>query len=180
MPLLIAPEEWTRHRSRAGPARAAAQPDPRRPLRPAAAAARGVAAARAGLRQSRLPAAVPRPRRRPGTATCTCTPSTSRARPTASWWVLADRTQAPSGAGYALENRIVLSRAAARRIPRLPRPAAGGFFQAFARHLAPPRAARARTSRASCCSRPARTTRPISSTPTSRATSASRWSKAAT
>src|SRR4029453_9039773 len=27
------------------------------------------------------------------------------------WWVLAARTQAPSGAGYALENRIVLSRA---------------------------------------------------------------------
>jgi uncharacterized circularly permuted ATP-grasp superfamily protein/uncharacterized alpha-E superfamily protein len=26
------------------------------------------------------------------------------------WWALADRTQAPSGAGYALENRIVLSR----------------------------------------------------------------------
>jgi len=26
------------------------------------------------------------------------------------WWVLGDRTQAPSGAGYALENRIVLSR----------------------------------------------------------------------
>jgi uncharacterized circularly permuted ATP-grasp superfamily protein/uncharacterized alpha-E superfamily protein len=26
------------------------------------------------------------------------------------WWVLADRSQAPSGAGYALENRIVLSR----------------------------------------------------------------------
>jgi uncharacterized circularly permuted ATP-grasp superfamily protein/uncharacterized alpha-E superfamily protein len=26
------------------------------------------------------------------------------------WWVLADRTQAPSGAGYALENRIVLVR----------------------------------------------------------------------
>ena len=26
------------------------------------------------------------------------------------WWVLADRTQAPSGAGYALENRIVMSR----------------------------------------------------------------------
>jgi uncharacterized circularly permuted ATP-grasp superfamily protein/uncharacterized alpha-E superfamily protein len=26
------------------------------------------------------------------------------------WWVLADRTQAPSGAGYALENRIVLLR----------------------------------------------------------------------
>src|SRR6185503_3223622 len=26
------------------------------------------------------------------------------------WWVLADRTQAPSGAGYALENRTVISR----------------------------------------------------------------------
>ena len=26
------------------------------------------------------------------------------------WWVIADRTQAPSGAGYALENRIVMSR----------------------------------------------------------------------
>jgi uncharacterized circularly permuted ATP-grasp superfamily protein/uncharacterized alpha-E superfamily protein len=27
-----------------------------------------------------------------------------------SWWVLADRTQAPSGGGYTLENRLVLSR----------------------------------------------------------------------
>jgi len=30
--------------------------------------------------------------------------------PDGSFWVLADRTQAPSGAGYALENRIVVSR----------------------------------------------------------------------
>jgi uncharacterized circularly permuted ATP-grasp superfamily protein/uncharacterized alpha-E superfamily protein len=30
--------------------------------------------------------------------------------PDGQWWVLADRTQVPSGAGYALENRIVLSR----------------------------------------------------------------------
>lgn len=30
--------------------------------------------------------------------------------PDGQWWVLSDRTQAPSGAGYALENRIVLSR----------------------------------------------------------------------
>ncbi len=30
--------------------------------------------------------------------------------PNGSWWVLADRTQAPSGSGYALENRMVLSR----------------------------------------------------------------------
>ncbi len=30
--------------------------------------------------------------------------------PDGQWWVLADRTQAPSGAGYALENRFVISR----------------------------------------------------------------------
>src|SRR5271156_3659070 len=29
---------------------------------------------------------------------------------TGQWWALADRTQSPSGAGYALENRIVLRR----------------------------------------------------------------------
>ena len=31
--------------------------------------------------------------------------------PDGRWWVTADRTQAPSGAGYALENRLVISRA---------------------------------------------------------------------
>lgn len=31
--------------------------------------------------------------------------------PSGAWWVLRDRTQAPSGAGFALENRIALSRA---------------------------------------------------------------------
>jgi uncharacterized circularly permuted ATP-grasp superfamily protein/uncharacterized alpha-E superfamily protein len=31
--------------------------------------------------------------------------------PDGHWWVLGDRTQAPSGAGYALENRLALSRA---------------------------------------------------------------------
>ncbi len=30
--------------------------------------------------------------------------------PDGKWWVIADRTQAPSGAGYALENRLVISR----------------------------------------------------------------------
>ena len=29
--------------------------------------------------------------------------------PNGRWWVIADRTQAPSGAGYALENRLVVS-----------------------------------------------------------------------
>jgi uncharacterized circularly permuted ATP-grasp superfamily protein/uncharacterized alpha-E superfamily protein len=30
--------------------------------------------------------------------------------PDGRWWVIADRTQAPSGAGYALENRLIISR----------------------------------------------------------------------
>jgi len=30
--------------------------------------------------------------------------------PDGQWWVMADRTQAPSGAGYALENRLIVSR----------------------------------------------------------------------
>lgn len=30
--------------------------------------------------------------------------------PDGGWWVIADRTQAPSGAGYALENRLIVSR----------------------------------------------------------------------
>jgi uncharacterized circularly permuted ATP-grasp superfamily protein/uncharacterized alpha-E superfamily protein len=30
--------------------------------------------------------------------------------PDGTWWVMADRTQAPSGAGYALENRLIVSR----------------------------------------------------------------------
>lgn len=47
------------------------------------------------------------------------------------WWVLRNRTQAPSGAGYALENRVVL----ARTLPNIFRDAQvhrlAGFFQAF-------------------------------------------------
>ena len=30
--------------------------------------------------------------------------------PDGTWWVLGDRTQAPSGAGFALENRVATSR----------------------------------------------------------------------
>ena len=30
--------------------------------------------------------------------------------PDGRWWVVGDRTQAPSGMGYALENRLVISR----------------------------------------------------------------------
>ena len=51
--------------------------------------------------------------------------------PDGRWWVLADRTQAPSGAGYALENRVATSRAytdvfGALNVHRL-----AGFFRDF-------------------------------------------------
>lgn len=51
------------------------------------------------------------------------------------WWVLSDRTQAPSGAGYALENRIVMARTlpAIYRDQQVQRLA--GFFQALSDNL---------------------------------------------
>jgi uncharacterized circularly permuted ATP-grasp superfamily protein/uncharacterized alpha-E superfamily protein len=56
--------------------------------------------------------------------------------PDGRWWVLDDRTQAPSGAGYALENRLVLSRAYpdlynAMNVQRL-----AGFFDEMRKGLA--------------------------------------------
>ncbi len=55
--------------------------------------------------------------------------------PDGNWWVLRDRTQAPSGSGYALENRLALSRALpdiyrALKVERL-----APFFQAFQAEL---------------------------------------------
>src|SRR6202167_1145519 len=52
------------------------------------------------------------------------------------WWVLSDRAQAPSGAGYAIENRLALSRAIPDlyRTTRVERVAP--FFQAFQAELA--------------------------------------------
>ena len=54
--------------------------------------------------------------------------------PDGQWWVLADRTQAPSGAGYALENRIVLLAQPARNVPRLSGAAPGLVLSRSARH----------------------------------------------
>jgi uncharacterized circularly permuted ATP-grasp superfamily protein/uncharacterized alpha-E superfamily protein len=55
--------------------------------------------------------------------------------PDGRWWVLGDRTQAPSGSGYALANRLVMSRAfpALYRDMNIERLAP--FFQAFRRGL---------------------------------------------
>ncbi|HEY4836640.1 MAG TPA: circularly permuted type 2 ATP-grasp protein [Bradyrhizobium sp.] len=51
--------------------------------------------------------------------------------PDGRWWVLSDRTQAPSGAGYALENRLVLSRAFAALYKSMNVERVAPFFEAF-------------------------------------------------
>jgi len=82
--------------------------DPGGSLRPAGTAARRPYSARAGIRQSRLfggPATV-----YPSWQNIFASArGGSGALADGQWWVLSDRSQAPSGAGYALENRIVLT-----------------------------------------------------------------------
>jgi len=51
--------------------------------------------------------------------------------PDGRWWVLGDRTQAPSGAGYALENRLVLSRAFTMLYKSMNVERVAPFFEAF-------------------------------------------------
>lgn len=51
--------------------------------------------------------------------------------PDGRWWVLNDRTQAPSGAGYALGNRIALSRTLPETMHELDVRRLAGFFQGF-------------------------------------------------
>ncbi|MBV8964311.1 MAG: circularly permuted type 2 ATP-grasp protein [Hyphomicrobiales bacterium] len=51
--------------------------------------------------------------------------------PDGRWWVLGDRAQAPSGAGYALENRLVLSRAMPLLYNEMNVERLAAFFQAF-------------------------------------------------
>jgi len=57
------------------------------------------------------------------------------------WWVIADRTQAPSGAGYALENRIVLSRTLPEAFGRFHVQRLASYFRKYREsllRLAPP------------------------------------------
>jgi uncharacterized circularly permuted ATP-grasp superfamily protein/uncharacterized alpha-E superfamily protein len=51
--------------------------------------------------------------------------------PDGRWWVLSDRTQSPSGAGYALENRIALARAMPDLARSLNVVRLAGFFQSL-------------------------------------------------
>lgn len=51
--------------------------------------------------------------------------------PDGRWWVLNDRTQAPSGAGYALENRLVMARALTSLFGSMNVERLAPFFEAF-------------------------------------------------
>jgi uncharacterized circularly permuted ATP-grasp superfamily protein/uncharacterized alpha-E superfamily protein len=51
--------------------------------------------------------------------------------PDGRWWVIADRTQAPSGAGYALENRLIVSRVFPELFRDLRVEHLAGFFRAL-------------------------------------------------
>ena len=92
------------------------------------------------VREGRLPAAVVagnpeflRPlvgvAPRGGTLLRFCAVDVGRS-PDGDWWVLGDRTQAPSGAGYALENRLALSRAMPDLYRELKVQRLAPFFQA--------------------------------------------------
>ena len=69
--------------------------------------------------------------------------------PDGSWVVLDDRTQAPSGAGYALENRMVLSRSLPDAFRAQPVERVSSFFRALRETLARAAAAAAARSRGS-------------------------------
>ena len=56
--------------------------------------------------------------------------------PDGRWWVTADRTQAPSGAGYALENRMIVSRAFPELYRDLRVRHLSGFFRTLQETLA--------------------------------------------
>jgi uncharacterized circularly permuted ATP-grasp superfamily protein len=51
--------------------------------------------------------------------------------PDGRWWVVNDRTQAPSGSGYALENRLVVSRVFPQMFRELPVQHLASFFDAL-------------------------------------------------
>jgi hypothetical protein len=138
-----------RDRGRGRAARPSAQRDPGRPLRRADTAARGLRAPRTGVRsRGFLRAAHGAP---PCPPACICIYAADLARaPDGRWWVLADRTQAPSGRG--VRAREPPDRVA--RVPRaLPRPAASSTRRRSSR----PCAIRSPTTRRRRRARPVRT-----------------------
>jgi len=117
----------------------------------------------------------------PATPGCTCTPPTSRRSPDGRWWVIGDRTQAPSGAGYALENRLIVSRLFSEKFRDLRVQHLASFFAALQDSWpSGRRSPSAKTTPLIVLLTPGPYNETYSSTPISRAISAIRWSKART
>ncbi|GJL66936.1 MAG: hypothetical protein NPIRA05_19070 [Nitrospirales bacterium] len=55
--------------------------------------------------------------------------------PDGQWWILRDRTEAPTGAGFALENRMIVSRALPNVFTQTPVQPLSAFFQVFSEHF---------------------------------------------
>ena len=134
VPLLIDAAEWQELEDWTGPACRAAGSDPRRHLWPRQPGARGAPAGCRRRRQSGISAAARRyrPAGRRASAVLWCRVGRS---PDGRWWVLGDRTQAPSGAGYALENRLALSRAMPDLYREMRVERVAPFFQALRAEL---------------------------------------------
>ena len=62
---------------------------------------------------------------------CISALSNSARGPDGGWWVLGDRTQAPSGAGFALENRVATTRALSDIYGEMHVHRLAGFFRRF-------------------------------------------------
>ena len=141
---------------------------------------RGLLPARADARATAATCGRPGARTPPtGPGSCS-RPPTSAATPTGAGWRVADRTQAPSGLGYAMENRRVVSRVLPEPYREADLHRLTGFFDQLRAALAdqappgprgPPRR-RAHPGHASA--------RPPSTRPTSPRCSASRSSRAPT
>ena len=142
---MIGADEWRRRRRSAQATRDAARPRAARPLRPAAAGARRhLCRPRCSfaIRASACRFAAARVRATRGCSSSTR--PTSPAAPDGRWWVLADRCEVASGAGFALENRIAMSRMLPDVFRAMPRRAARAVFH---RRQGAARPARARSTR---------------------------------
>ena len=150
VPLLIDAAEWQALQAGPRPARRAARSDPGRHLWP-----RRLSCAKGGCRPPWSPAIRNScgrwsASRRPAARICAFYGVDVGRCADGRWWVLGDRTQAPSGAGYALENRLALSRAMPGYLSRASRSSGvAPFFQAFQADRCP-RSTAATTRRSAC------------------------------
>ena len=111
LPLLLPQAEWEPDRGWNRPARRTARSDPARYLWRGA-AGRGRRAAGGGGRRVRPSSSAPMRGVTPAGGRWLRFYAAEIARgPDGDWRVLGDRAQAPSGAGYALENRLIMARA---------------------------------------------------------------------